>query len=83
MTIQFLLTKSAHALTVIYIDVFILFLQALYRPAPFDDEPEAVETRAKCDYSIKITKELALSGKGKYDWDIFKEFIVSNIFLLL
>ncbi|GFY03305.1 choline-phosphate cytidylyltransferase B [Trichonephila clavipes] len=35
---------------------------ALYRPAPFNDEPEAMEERAKCDYSIKITKEMAESG---------------------
>ncbi|XP_055938795.1 choline-phosphate cytidylyltransferase A-like isoform X1 [Argiope bruennichi] len=37
---------------------------ALYRPAPFNDEPEAVEARNKCDYSIRITKEMAESGKA-------------------
>ncbi|KAG8201618.1 hypothetical protein JTE90_012688 [Oedothorax gibbosus] len=35
---------------------------ALYRPAPFNNDLEAIETRAKCDYSIKITKEMAASG---------------------
>ncbi|CAL1271962.1 unnamed protein product [Larinioides sclopetarius] len=37
---------------------------ALYRPAPFNDEPEAVEARNKCDYSLRITKEMADSGKA-------------------
>lgn len=40
--------------------------QALYRPAPFSDEPEAVAERNRCDYSIKITKEMAESGAGKF-----------------
>ncbi|XP_035232539.1 choline-phosphate cytidylyltransferase A-like isoform X2 [Stegodyphus dumicola] len=35
---------------------------ALYRPAPFNDEPEAMAERDRCDYSIKITKEMAESG---------------------
>lgn len=34
----------------------------LCHPAPFSDDIEAIETRACCDYSIKITKEMASSG---------------------
>ncbi|CAL1271964.1 unnamed protein product [Larinioides sclopetarius] len=41
---------------------------ALYRPAPFNDEPEAVEARNKCDYSLRITKEMADSGKVNSDF---------------
>ncbi|XP_042907511.1 choline-phosphate cytidylyltransferase B isoform X5 [Parasteatoda tepidariorum] len=35
---------------------------ALYRPAPFSDEPEAIDARNRCDYSVKITKEMAKSS---------------------
>ncbi|XP_042907507.1 choline-phosphate cytidylyltransferase B isoform X2 [Parasteatoda tepidariorum] len=37
---------------------------ALYRPAPFSDEPEAIDARNRCDYSVKITKEMAKSSNA-------------------
>lgn len=34
-------------------------------PAPFSDEPLALANLANCNYSDKITVEMAKSGKGK------------------
>ncbi|XP_065307900.2 uncharacterized protein [Dermacentor albipictus] len=36
----------------------------LCSPAPFSDEPTAVAERERCDYNIKITKEMAASGQA-------------------
>uniref|UniRef100_A0A023GIP5 choline-phosphate cytidylyltransferase n=1 Tax=Amblyomma triste TaxID=251400 RepID=A0A023GIP5_AMBTT len=36
----------------------------LCSPAPFNDEPLAVAERDRCDYTIKITKEMAASGQA-------------------
>ncbi|XP_077556844.1 choline-phosphate cytidylyltransferase A-like isoform X4 [Haemaphysalis longicornis] len=36
----------------------------LSTPAPFNDDPSAVAERERCDYSIKITKEMAASGQA-------------------
>ncbi|XP_077515075.1 uncharacterized protein LOC144125504 isoform X2 [Amblyomma americanum] len=36
----------------------------LCSPAPFHDEPLAVAERDRCDYTIKITKEMAASGQA-------------------
>lgn len=36
----------------------------LSTPAPFNDDPSAVAEREGCDYSIKITKEMAASGQA-------------------
>lgn len=33
-------------------------------PAPFHFEEKAVQELEKCDYSIKITPEIAISGKS-------------------
>lgn len=38
--------------------------QSICREAPFSDEPEAIRRRALCDYSQKITYEMARSGKA-------------------
>jgi choline-phosphate cytidylyltransferase len=39
-------------------------LQSICRPAPFSDEAEAIRIRELCDYSQKITYEMAYSGKA-------------------
>lgn len=36
--------------------------QALCSPAAFSDDPEAIEENEACDYSIKITMEMAKAG---------------------
>ncbi|CAL8119049.1 unnamed protein product [Orchesella dallaii] len=39
-------------------------LGTLYQPAPFDDEDHAVKERDRCDYSVKITLEMAKAGRA-------------------
>lgn len=41
-----------------------LLLQSICKPAPFSDEPEAIRTREMCDYSKRITYEMARSGQA-------------------
>ncbi|KAK5647136.1 hypothetical protein RI129_005600 [Pyrocoelia pectoralis] len=38
-------------------------IMSVYQHAPFSDEPEAIKIRSACNYGIKITKEIALSGR--------------------
>ena len=37
-------------------------IMSIYKHAPFSDEPEAIRIRNACDYTIKITKNVAESG---------------------
>lgn len=39
--------------------------KAFYSPAPYSDDPIAVARREACDYSQRITREMAMSGKGQ------------------
>lgn len=48
---------------VTYKSVFFLF-QSICKEAPFSDEPEAVRNRELCDYSYKITYEMARNGRA-------------------
>lgn len=41
---------------------FAFLPQALCSPAVFSDDPEAIEENEACDYSIKITMEMAKAG---------------------
>lgn len=45
-------------------DIHIEFpsLQTICKPAPFNTDEDAVLERERCDYSIKITYEMAKSG---------------------
>ncbi|KAJ3653959.1 hypothetical protein Zmor_013179 [Zophobas morio] len=45
-------------------NVLFSFFQSICSPAPFSDEPEAVRIREMCDYSQRITYEMAYSGKA-------------------
>jgi len=40
------------------------YLPTICTPAPYDDEPEAVKERENCDYSVRISKDIAKSGKA-------------------
>lgn len=46
------------------INLFIICLQVHYKPAPYSSDEAAKLERANCDYSIKITKEMADCGTG-------------------
>lgn len=41
-----------------------LVLQSICREAPFSDEPEAIRRLMLCDYSQRITYEMARTGKA-------------------
>ena len=43
--------------------------------APFFDDNEAIKIRDKCDYSIKITREMAASGQAPRQVRVFADGI--------
>lgn len=44
--------------------IFFFYLQSICKEVPFSDEPDAVRARELCDYSMRITYEMARSGKA-------------------
>lgn len=38
------------------------------RPAPFSDEPEAIERNRKTDYSLRVSLDVVKSGRGLYKY---------------
>lgn len=47
----------------IYWTISVFFLQSICKPAPFSDEPDAIRQRDLCDYTKRITYEMARNGK--------------------